>query len=302
MNINIKSARKSYLKHYLMLLPFFILFIVFILWPMVFGFGISFTKWNGVHPPEFVGIENYIDVVKSRYFSKAMINLIKYVITTVPIGIGISLGLALMVDNMTGKGGNFFRSIYFFPTIIPLYLGAAVWRWMLIPDTGIVNVFLTTIGLESVKWLTDPRYMVFACVFVDVWKSVGFNMVLLLAGLKSIPNVYYEAALIDGANTWQRIFYISIPQLEPILFLVIVNGFIAALQLFDIPWILSGSAFNMLTGGPLQGMLFPVMDIMSRGFGHTKYGEACAYAFILMALILVVTVAEFLIRRKTKRG
>jgi multiple sugar transport system permease protein len=122
-----------------------------------------------------------------------------------------------------------------------------------------------------------------------------------LAGLNGIPQEYYEAARVDGANTWQQIVYITVPELEPVLFLVIVNGFISALQIFDIPWLLTQSTYQGY-GGPLQGMMFPVMDIMGRAFGSLKFGEASAYAWILLVLVLVITLAQFRLRNQYSKA
>jgi multiple sugar transport system permease protein len=290
-----------YGKHYLMIAPFFILFIVFYLAPLVYGFYISFEKWDGVHPPVFVGLSNFVKVVNSPYFVTAFTNLFKYVIITMFFGITIAFGLALLVNRFKGAASNVFRSAYFMPTVIPLFLTAAIWRWILTPDYGLLNRIIMLFGGPSINWLTDPKFMIPAAVIVDVWRSTGFNMIILLAGLNGIPAEYYEAARVDGANTWQQIFYITIPELEPVLFLVIVNGFISALQIFDIPWLLTQSAYTAY-GGPMQGMLFPVMDIMGRAFGSLKFGEASAYAWILLIIVLGITLIQFYLRRRYSRS
>ncbi|HEY3290136.1 MAG TPA: sugar ABC transporter permease [Anaerolineae bacterium] len=284
-------------KHYLMLAPFFILFAVFYLYPLAYGLFISTQKWNGVQDPVFVGATNFVTVVNSPYFGTSFLNLIKYVLITMFFGITIAFGLALLVNRFTGAASNVFRSAYFLPTVIPLFLTAAVWRWMLTPDYGFVNRIIVFFGMQSIDWLTNPAYMILAAVLVDVWRSTGFNMIILLAGLNGIPQEYYEAAKVDGANTLQQIVYITIPQLEPVLFLVIVNGFISALQIFDVPWLITQSTYGAY-GGPQQGMLFPVMDIMGRAFGALKFGEAAAYAWILLVVVLLITVLQFAVRRR----
>jgi multiple sugar transport system permease protein len=287
----------AYWRNYAMIAPFFILFIVFYLAPIFYGFYISFHKWDGVHPATFVGIDNYINVITSRYFIKAFTNLIKYVLITMFFGITIAFALAVLVNHYKGTAANILRSGYFLPTVIPLFLTAAVWRWIVTPDYGMLNRIIVGLGGKSINWLTDPKYMIQTVVIIDVWRSTGFNMIILLAGLKAIPDVYYEAAEIDGANGWQKMLYITIPQLEPVLFLVIVNGFISALQIFDIPWLITQSTYQSY-GGPLQGMMFPVMDIMGRAFGSVKLGEASAYSWILLILILGVTLAQFRFRKR----
>lgn len=287
----------SYRKHYLMILPFFILFGIFYLYPLLYGLYISFFQWDGINPPVYTGIENFYRVITSRYFVKAFTNLAQYVIVTMILGITIAFGLAVLVSRFKGIPSNIFRSAYFIPTVVPLFLTATIWRWILTPDYGILNRLLAPLGFGTINWLTDTRWMIPSAVIVDVWRSTGFNMIILLAGLKSIPNEYYEAARIDGANTWQEILHITIPSLEPVLFLVIVNGFISALQVFDHPWLLTNSEYRSY-GGPMQGMMFPVMDIMGRAFGSLKFGEASAYAWLLLVVVMIITLINFAWRRR----
>ncbi len=285
------------LKHYLMLAPFFILFAVFFIYPILSGFYISFNKWDSVHPATFVGLSNYINVFKSANFSKSFLNLFKYVGLTIPINIIVAFGLALLVNSFKGVWSNIFRSAYFLPTMMPLFLAASIWRWLYAPDVGFINVILGRFGIDSVGWLTNPNIMIYSLIIVDVWISAGFNMIILLTGLKNIPDVYYDAAKVDGANKFQEIFYITIPQLEPILFLVIVYGFISALQVFDAPWLLTTSSYTAY-GGRMQALMFPVMDLMGRAFSGLKFGPASAYGFILTTFIMVLTMIQFAIRKR----
>lgn len=286
------------LKHYAMLMPFFFLFSVFFLYPIIRGFSISFTDWRPNHETSFVGLDNYETVLNSPRVEKSVTNLLTYVAFTVPIGITVALALALLVNSFKGGWSNFFRSLYFIPSMIPIFLAATVWRWILAPEYGTVNLILAEFGRDSINWLRHPDYMIQALVMVDVWRSVGFNMVILLAGLKGIPDVYYDAAKVDGANWWQEIRHVTLPQLEPVLFLVTVNGFIQAMQLFDAPWLLSNSNYSLGYGGLLQGMLFPVMEMMGLAFGQLKFGEASALGFILYAMIMTITLVQFGIRRR----
>jgi len=292
---------RKHLKHYLMLLPFLVLYTVFFLWPMAYGLVMSFTNWSVVRASQFVGIQNYVDVVTSARFQKAAVNVAKYVSVRVPLGVAIPLALALLLDRF-GRAGNLFRTAYFLPVIIPTFAVALVWRWMLAPQYGLVNRLLVWLGYESIHWLRTPKYMIPAMLVINIWRVVGFNMILLLAGLKAVPRVYYEAATVDGANAWQEAFYVSIPQLEPVLFLVIVNDVIGTFQVFDLPWLLSSSGLaSGVPGGPLQAMLFPVMDMMSRAFGSgLRFGEASAYGFILLVAIMTFTLIQFRFRRRFK--
>jgi multiple sugar transport system permease protein len=288
---------RKYLRHFLMLTPFFIFFSIFLLYPIFKGFYISFFRWDAVHPAVFVGLDNYISVANSSYFGIAIFNLLKYVSITVPVGILLSFLVALLVDSFEGIPSGFFRSTYFVPTMIPLFLAASVWRWIYTPEIGIINIVLGWLHIPPVNWLTDPKVMILSLVIVDNWRSIGFNMVILLAGLKNIPGEYYDAAEVDGANKFQEVIYITIPQLRPVLFFTIAYGFISALQVFDAPWLMTASQYSTY-GGHLKGLLFPVMDMMGRAFGNLQFGQASAYGFMLMLIILVVTGILFRVQRR----
>jgi multiple sugar transport system permease protein len=280
-----------------MLFPFFFFFTLFFLYPIAQGFIISFYKWDSVNPATFVQFRNYLNLIKSRDFIISFTNILKYISITVPVGITVAFGLALFVNNLKGFAANFFRSAYFVPTMMPLFLAASVWRWMYAPEVGIINTALVSLGLESVNWLKNPSVMIFALIIVDVWRSAGWNMVILLAGLKNIPNEYYDAAKVDGANSWQELIHLTIPLLEPVLFFVIAQGFIFALQVFDAPWLLTLSTTQGY-GGRMKALLFPVIDMFGRAFGVYKFGEASAYGFLLTALIMIITSILFALRRK----
>lgn len=294
---HLRKFFRRYLKHYVLLLPFFILFALFFLYPLVHSVVISLTKWNGIQDPVFVGLDNYVRITQQARFSTSMLNLGRLVLIVVPVGVTIALALALLVDTFTPRWGNFFRGMYFFPVIIPMFLSAAIFRYLLSPRVGIIPLGLESIGLTGINWLSNPDYMVPAVALVDMWRAIGFNFLLLFAGLKAIPKEYFEAARVDGANRWQEIRHISIPQLEPVLFLVIVNAFIGALQSFDIPWLLSLSTF-VNYGGTRNGMLFPVMEIYMAAWGRQDFGGASAFAVILLTITLIITVLQFFWRSR----
>lgn len=287
-------ARK-HLPHYLMIAPFMVLFSVFFLYPIASGFVYSFHDWNAVKPATFVGLDNYERIIASRDFSRAMWNLASYIVITVPLGILVAFGLALLVDSFTGRWANFFRSAYFLPVVLPSFLAATIWRWIYTPNFGLLNMMLGWFGIPSVNFLNDTSTMLYALIAVDIWISAGFNMVIILAGLKNIPGDLYEAARLDGASKLQQVTHITIPMLGPVLFFVITYGVISAMQVFDKPWLLTGSSFTSY-GGRRNALLFPVMDMMGRAFGGVKFGEAAAYGFLLTVAIMFVTALMFLIR------
>lgn len=291
---------RRYLPHYLMIAPFMVLFAVFFLYPILSGLYYSFHDWNGVRTPEFVGAANYTKIIASRDFSRAMGNLAAYIAITVPLGILVALGLALLVDSFTGRWSNFFRNAYFMPVVLPAFLAATIWRWIYAPNFGLLNIVLGWFGLSSVNFLNDTDTMLYALIAVDIWVSAGFNMVIILAGLKNIPTELYEAARLDGASKRQQLFHVTIPMLWPVLFFVLTYGLISAMQVFDKPWLLTGSSFTSY-GGRRNALLFPVMDMMGRAFGGVKFGEAAAYGFLLTIAIVAVTGVMFGLRAWSER-
>ncbi|MFV0336394.1 MAG: carbohydrate ABC transporter permease [Tropicimonas sp.] len=292
-------ARK-HLPHYLMVGPFMILFVVFFLYPIVSGFYYSFHDWNATQPAVFVGLDNYRSIMNSRAFSRAMWNLATYIVITVPLGISIAFGLALLVNSFKGRQAAFFRSVFFLPVVLPAFLAATIWRWIYTPNFGLLNMILGWFGIPSVNFLNDPQIMLYSLIAVDVWVSAGFNMVILLAGLKNIPEELYEAARLDGASRSQQLWHVTIPMMAPVLFFVLTYGLISALQVFDVPWLLTGSSFTEY-GGRRGALLFPVMDMMGRAFGGVKFGQAAAYGFLLTIVIMAVTSAMFGIRAWRER-
>lgn len=290
------SQLKTNARHYLMILPFMAVFSVFFLYPIISGFGYSFMEWNGPYDRSFVGFENYREILNSRSMRTAMTNLLQYVAITVPLGITVAFSLALLVDHFEGFWSNFFRSAFFLPVMLPLFLAATIWRWMYAPNFGLINMIIGWFGFGPVNFLNDPDTMLYALIATDIWVSAGFNMVILLAGLKNIPKHYYEAAKLDGANKLQEIVYITIPAIRPVLLFSITYGFISALQVFDSPWILTGSSFADY-GGRQNALLFPVMDMMGKAFGSIAFGEATAFGFLLTLLIMMFTLATYAFAR-----
>jgi multiple sugar transport system permease protein len=296
MNVRARLSANAFLW------PFVTLYSVFVLAPIVLSIALSLTRWNGIAAPEFVGVENYGRALASTGFFKPFINLLVYVALTVPIGILVALGLALLVDRFTGIWSSVFRSALFFPFIVPFFLTAAIWRWMYTPEVGFIDQLLGGLRIETTGWLTTSALMIPALVIVDVWHSAGFNMILLLAGLKAVPREMLEAARADGAGTVAEIRYIVLPQIFPVLFIVIVNGLISALQIFDLPWLLTQSTFRGSVGGPQGGLLFPVMQMASQGLGSLQFGPASVIAVVLLTLIAMLTAALFGVRRMAGRA
>jgi multiple sugar transport system permease protein len=291
---------RRHLPHYLMIAPFLILFGAFFLYPILSGLVYSFFEWNAVSLGDFVGFTNYFEIWDSRDFGRAASNLLVYISLTVPLGITTAFLLALLVDSFTGRWANFFRSAYFLPVALPAFLAATIWRWIYAPNLGLLNMVLGWFDIPSINFLNDTSTMIYALIAVDIWVSAGFNMVIILAGLKNIPKELYEAARLDGASKLQQTIFVTIPMLGPVLFFVLTYGVISAMQVFDTPWLLTGSSF-ISYGGRRNALLFPVMDMMGRAFGSVSFGEAAAYGFMLTIVIVLITLVMFAIRSRLSR-
>jgi multiple sugar transport system permease protein len=271
------------------------------------GIVMSFTDWSMRNRGNinFVGLANYryillSDGLSAGYFRKSLFNLLCYVPITMFIGLMIALGMALAVNQFHGRLYGFLRAAFFIPTALPLFLAAGIWMWFMSSDTGLVASILAKIGIgRDIIWKYTPGYAIAFCIIIDVWHSAGFNMIILSTGIRGISRDYYEAAELDGASVFQQMRFITIPLLEPILFLVVINGFISALQVYDVPWILSVSDIKD-AGGPAQVMLFPVMEMVRNVYSgdRSALGRASAEGVILMLIIGFITVFQFMMRRR----
>lgn len=304
----IKNTVRKHWTSYLGLLPFFALLVIFIVIPIITGIYRSFTDWSMSSRNEinFVGLENYKYLLAgegttSKRFIKSLGNMAIYVPITVVISIGIALVLALIVTQLNDKLYKFYRSVYYVPTVIPVFLCVAIWQWFMTTDTGLVTSLLSKIGIGAgVTWAETKGYALAEVIIIDVWNMIGFNFLIILAGMKDISPELYEAADIDGATTIQKMKNITIPMLEPVLFFVITYAFICAIQVYDIPWILSGYDDMNAVGGPDQVMLFPVMEMVRNVYNGGAYGlgRACAMGVLLMLIIMVITAIQFKGRKK----
>jgi multiple sugar transport system permease protein len=303
-----KRRFKELLPIYLGLAPFLILLTVFTLAPMAYGLAMSFTDWSltsraGIH---FVGLENYQyimsgDSLTGQRFFTSLINLAIYVPITVAIGLTVALFMALVATNLPPGMFGWVRTSYIVPTVMPLFLCVGVWSWLMNSDGGLVANALASIGIGSdVNWVTSAGWAIAIVVLIDVWHSVGFNFIIFSTGIQEISPELYDAADVDGASVFQKMRAVTIPLLEPILFFVVIYSFVSALQVYDIPQILTAGTDPNAVGGPNQVMLFPVMEIVRnvRVGSQSGLARAAAEGTILMVVIAIVTFVLFALRRK----
>ncbi len=274
---------------YAFLAPSLILFLVFRHGPAAFSLVLSLFDWTMVDDPEYVGTKNFVTLANDDIFWKALWNTVKYTVYSVPPDIAIALVLAVLLNQQL-RGMRIFRLAYFIPVVTSGALVAIVWRWLYQPR-GIINGLLMDIGLEPQRWLSDPDLVLPSIAAMAVWKHVGFNMLILLAGLQSIPSEIEEAARLDGAGPFRIFFNITLPLLRPVLVLATILTTIGSFQMFD-------AAFVMTGGGPFYASTTLVYYIYVRAFEQYQMGYGATIAFVLFLIILVVT----LIQRRVLRG
>ena len=222
----------------LFLAPNFILVMLFTFIPALGGLALSTAEWDVFSAPKFVGMENYVDLVDDDDFWIALRNTVVYTVTTVPVSIILSLALAIVL-NQRLPGTLVFRTIFFIPVIMSGVLVSHTWQWLFNADYGPLNYFLWQIGIAGPRWLTDPRWSLVAVVIVTIWKSLGFNMIILLAALQDVPQTFYDAAKIDGAGNWAEFRHVTLPMIAAPMFFAVVISMINSFQVFDIVYLMT---------------------------------------------------------------
>lgn len=283
-------SRQEMLWAFFFLAPYLIGLVVFWLGPVIASFIISFTKWELVGSPIWSGLGNYKQLLSDELFIKSLINTAYYTIVSVPLGIVLSLLLAVAM-NQKLKGIVFFRTAFFMPHISSMVAIALLWGWIYNSQYGLLNYLLGLFGVPPQNWLGNPHLAMPALIVMSVWKGLGYNMMIWLAALQGIPEDLYEAARIDGANKWQQFRNITVPLLSPTTFLLLILGIIGSFQVFE-------QSYVMTKGGPAHATLTLVLYIYSNAFEWLKMGYASAMAYILALIILVITMIQFRYQKK----
>ena len=281
------SPRKfrEYLTFLAFIAPNFILFAVFIFWPLIYSFYLGFTKWNMISPTkEFVGLDNYIKMFNDPVFWMASRNTVYLAVGSVFIKLAIALGLALLL-NQRLAGRSIYRAVIFSPTFTTSVAVAMVWTWIFDPFYGLLRVPLNLVGLTSPRWLSDVLWTMPAIIIVAIWNGIGYDMVIFLAGLQGIPIDLYEAARVDGASTWQLFRHVTFPLLSPTTFFLMVTSIIGAFKAFDIVAV-------MTAGGPMNSSNVYIHYLYQNAFKWFKVGFASAQAVIFFIVILIITILQ----------
>jgi multiple sugar transport system permease protein len=279
-------ARREERAAYLFLLPWLIGLVVFVIGPIVASLFISLTDWNLLNPPRWVGFSNYEKMLSDRDFYNSLGVTLKYVAISVPLYMVTGLGMALLL-NQKLRGMYVFRTILFMPSVIAGTAVAVLWSILLNPDLGVVNQILQSIGVsDPPRWLASRDWAVPAVVLMGLW-GIGGGVIIYLAGLQNIPPHLYEAAMIDGANPIQKFRFVTLPMLTPTLFFQLITGLVAAFQVFDVAYVLSGRGAR---AGSLQ---FYLLNVYDEGFRSSRFGYASALAWVLVILAAISILITF---------
>lgn len=285
-----QSAPKRALIATMFLAPSLVPLILFTLGPMLASFGISLVRWNLLTPAEWTGLDNYARLLKDPDFHAAIGHTLYFIAGYLPLVLAGGLAIALAL-NQRLRAASLFRTVYFLPVVTSWVVVAFMWKWLLNPQSGIVNYALGLVGLHGPGWWTDPAWAMPSIILASAWKDLGFVMVILLAGLQAIPDEYYDAAAIDGAGRWSRFWRITLPLLSPASFFVVVISLINSFQVFDQVWVMTG-------GGPVDATSVVVVQVVKNAFSYGQVGYASAMSWLLFAAILLVTLLQLQIQRR----
>lgn len=274
-----KIMKKKILP-YLFVSPYIIHFILFIGFPIGFSIYLTFHDWNIIAPMEYIGLANYKRLFQDQLFWKSLKNTFIFLLIHIPLQIIVALFLAELL-NQKIKLKGFFRAAYFMPVIVSGVVITILWQQLYGFESGLLNRLLVKIGINKIGWLTDPNWAMPSIAIMATWKNVGLYVVLFLVGLQTVPQQYYEAADLEGANHLQKFFKITLPMINPTIFMVVVLSTIGGFSLFIEPYVMTG-------GGPLNSTLSAVLYIYKQGFFYYHMGYAATLGFFFALLILLV--------------
>jgi multiple sugar transport system permease protein len=276
---------------YLVLLPTLVLFTYLRVFPTAWAFVMSFFEWGLVKPAErFVGLDNYTTLLSDKNFQTALTNTTVFAFATTVISVILAIALAAVLARVVrGRTGGLIELLYFAPVLVPMVPVTLGWREIFNYNHGVLNAFLGIFGITRVAWLSDPNMALVAVIILSVWKQVGYNMIILIVGMRAIPRVYDEAAAVDGAGAWQRFRHVTMPLLAPVTLFVIVITTIASYNVFTQVYVLASD----VQGSPGRLVRVIVYDLFENGFRFFNMGYASAEAVYLFLIILVLTLVQF---------
>ena len=275
---------------YLYILPNMILFLVFMIIPIFMSFYYSTVKWNGMGTPKFIDIQNYLYIFQDKVFLKSIFNTFYYTVATVPLLMVLALFFAVLLNSAIPLRGVI-RSAIYAPAVVSTVVVGTVFTWIFQDQLGLINYLIRSLGGTAIQWANDPTFAMVMLIVATVWQRTGYNMVIYLAGLQGIPTDVMEAATIDGASTWQKFRYITLPLLKNTHMFVMITCMIHAFRSFDL-------VYTMTQGGPLNATKTMVMYVYEQAFNKNYYGRAAAGGIVLFAFMVVLTLIRFRIEKE----
>lgn len=279
-----KPLQKKKWLPYLLVSPYLIFVLVFVAFPVLFSFFLTFNKWNIISPMKFIGIDNYSRLFQDRLFWKAIGNTMKFLLLHIPLQLTVSLFLAYLL-NQKMRAAAFFRASFFMPVIVSGVVVTILWQQLLGYDAGLINRILMGIGIHKIGWLVNPDVAIYSIAVMATWKNVGLYVILFLVGLQTVPTQYYEAAKMEGASRWQQFYHITLPMINPTIFMVVILSTIGGFSLFIEPYIMTG-------GGPLNTTLSAVLYIYKQAFQYYNMGYSATLGFFYALMIMTVVILQ----------
>jgi ABC-type sugar transport system permease subunit len=291
--LDFSLLKKRWGKHitgYAFLVPSAALLAIFVFIPMVYALAVSFTRWDLISPRKvYIGLGNYRALLNSADFWNAVSNTIRYTLGVVPVSILLGLGLAVAVNKIKFKA--FFRAAFFLPVVTSVVAISMVWMWIYHPNYGLANALLGLVGIEPQRWLSSPKQALLSIIIMSIWREMGYNMVIYLAGLQGISRELYESARIDGANSWHVFRSITWPLLSPTTFFLVITSLIKSVQVF-------GQIHTMTQGGPVKSTSVLVYYLYEQAFQSFRMGYASSIAYLLFIGIMLVTFVQMRVGNK----
>jgi multiple sugar transport system permease protein len=278
------SLKRKDILPYLLVSPYLVNVVLFVLFPVFFCLFLTFNSWNIIGPIRFIGIDNYVRLFNDRLFWKAIANTLKFLLLHIPLQLFVSLFLAYLLNQQI-KAVSVFRASFFMPVIVSGVVITILWQQLLGYDTGLINRMFVMIGLHKVGWLVNPDVAIYSIAMMATWKNVGLYVILFLVGLQTVPPQYYEAAKLEGASRWQQFYHITLPMINPTIFMVVILSTIGGFSLFIEPYVMTG-------GGPMNMTLSAVLYIYKQAFQFYNMGYSSTLGFFYAILIMTVVVLQ----------
>lgn len=279
----VSSTKRANIAGWLFTLPVTLGFLLFTIGPMLVSLYYSFTSFNGISTPEFIGLKNYVSLFDGTdvFFKKSVVATVKYTVLGTPVYLVFSLVMALLIHSAK-RAKAFFRLAVFLPSVVPTIATCLVWKWLCDPSLGVINNTLKSFGIyPQMKWFYSTKTSVMTMVIMWMW-ACGSTMIVLLAGLQDVPEELYEAMDVDGGNYFQKLFYVTIPMISPALLFSFMVSFVSAVQCF-VP------AYSITNGGPSSSTMFYIFYMYREAFSYGNMGGACAIAWVLFIVMVALT-------------